>query len=369
MVQSLTLLLRVASTAADPTWADNRKLKCGCSSMVERQFSKLVTRVRFPSPAQKTNNSIGMPSKQEEPSKIDHAPSQPSEKLQAFALYVANAAGITDFRLLDALNQIDRQYFVPNEFADDAYINEAFPLLTGELGKISTISEVFLTLKMIDALRIEPDSKVLEIGTGSGYSTALTAHLCKHVVTIERIPELIPKAEERFAQLGITNVEMIEGDGTKGWALSGPYDRIISTTALKTIPDEFIEQLVDGGRFLIPLGEDIQNLTLVLGEKRDGTIRTMEINNVRFTPAISDNPDVGWTLEQALSLFEDEDMKEITFRDIAEAFGIPFEVYMQQVHAVFGYVDNTPEDMLRGMAPWIPTLRSASDAKYLRGNL
>jgi protein-L-isoaspartate(D-aspartate) O-methyltransferase len=153
---------------------------------------------------------------------------------------------------------------------------------------------------MIDHLNLQHDSRTLEIGTGSGYNAAIMSHLCANVVTIERIPELVTKAQELFNELQITNVTVIQADGAKGYAQGGPYDRIVSTAAMKKIPVEFVSQLTEGGSILLPIGDFRYLQDLVLGTKQDEKIQIRIFDPVEFVPLITDTAELGWSLPESL---------------------------------------------------------------------
>lgn len=157
--------------------------------------------------------------------------------------------GITDLAVLHAFDEVPRHRFVPERFAARAYADEALPLGHGQ-----TISRPSTHALYLQALALTGDERLLEIGTGSGYQTALLAKLCGQVFSIERVPELAAAARASIEELGITNVAVRAGDGTYGWRKYGPYDAILVTAGAAEVPTPLVEQLGAGGRLIIPLG-------------------------------------------------------------------------------------------------------------------
>ena len=217
-----------------------------------------------------------------------------------FADAMIKKTQVTDVRIHEALMRFDRKYFVPELYQEYAYQDIALPLLLDKGVSVAFISQPSLTVEMIDLLNLQHDSRTLEIGTGSGYSSALMSHLCAEVVTIERIPELVTKAQERFNELQITNVTVIQADGAIGYAQEGPYDRIVCTTAMKKIPDEYVSQLTEGGSILVPIGDFRYLQDLVLGTKQDGKIQIRIFDPVEFVPLITDSAELGWGLKESI---------------------------------------------------------------------
>ncbi len=167
--------------------------------------------------------------------------------------------GIQDPRVLDSMGRIPRERFLPSGLSHLAYEDRALPI---ELDQ--TISQPYIVAFMTEALRIAPEHRVLEIGTGTGYQTAILAHLADRVYSIERHEPLSHAAALRLAELGITNVELTTGDGSVGWPEHAPYDRIIVTAASPDVGAQLVEQLADGGRMIVPVGDEhAQRLTLV----------------------------------------------------------------------------------------------------------
>ena len=189
--------------------------------------------------------------------------------------------GVRDQRVLEAIERVPRQLFVPEAFADQSYADQALPIACGQ-----TISQPFVVAFMTDRLKVAERMKVLEIGTGSGYQTAILSQLCRRVYTIERYRTLSREAEERFRALKLSNITAMVGDGLKGWPQQAPFDRIIVTAAARDIPEALIEQLAIGGIMIIPVdaGAGRQELKRVVrGE--DG-IEVETLLPVRFVPLV-----------------------------------------------------------------------------------
>jgi protein-L-isoaspartate(D-aspartate) O-methyltransferase len=158
--------------------------------------------------------------------------------------------GITDARVLSAIERTPREVFVEEPFQHDAYTNTALPIACGQ-----TISQPYVVALSTQALEVGPAMRVLEIGTGSGYQAAVLSHLCRRVYSIERHRPLHLEAGERFKALRIDNIATRHGDGFKGWPEQAPFDRILFTAAVPRIPDVVVEQLKPGGVLVAPVGE------------------------------------------------------------------------------------------------------------------
>jgi len=167
--------------------------------------------------------------------------------------------GIRDPRVLKAFREVPRHIFVPDNDTDWAYIDAPIPIGSGQ-----TISQPYIVAVMTEALELHGQEKVLEIGTGSGYQAAILSHLARRVCSIERIEGLARRAKETLEELGITNVKVVHGNGSIGLPEEAPFDAIIVTAAAPDIPKPLIEQLADGGRLVLPVGErDSQTLTKI----------------------------------------------------------------------------------------------------------
>ena len=187
--------------------------------------------------------------------------------------------GIQDQKVLDAIYQLPRESFLSQAMYHQAYDNNALPIGQGQ-----TISQPYIVAKMTELLELKQDSRVLEIGTGSGYQTAVLAQLVDHVYSVERIKSLQWDAKRRLKQLDFYNISTKHGDGWQGWSSKAPFDAIIVTAAAESIPQALLQQLKDGGRLLIPVGDDEQQLLKIVrhgDEFLSGVIET-----VRFVPLV-----------------------------------------------------------------------------------
>jgi len=188
--------------------------------------------------------------------------------------------GIADERVLAAMERVRRHEFAPERYRDQAYEDHPLPIGEGQ-----TISQPYIVALMLDALRLTPTDKVLEIGTGSGYVTALLAELTESVISIERHDSLAESARALLAALGYSNVNVVAGDGTQGFPKAAPYDAIVVSAAAADMPPALITQLGEGGRMIIPVGsEDSQQLRLVRMENGQPHIEFREL--CRFVPLI-----------------------------------------------------------------------------------
>jgi protein-L-isoaspartate(D-aspartate) O-methyltransferase len=188
--------------------------------------------------------------------------------------------GIKDARVLAAMRRVPRHLFVPPELRGRAYDDEPLPIGDGQ-----TISQPYIVAYMTEALSLRGQESVLEIGTGSGYQTAVLAELAREIHTVELVAGLSLRAQSLLEELGYANIRFRVGDGTFGWAEHSPYDVIIVTAAAPTMPAPLQVQLGDGGRMIIPVGSGFQELVLVRRET-SGFSRT-GLLPVRFVPLIS----------------------------------------------------------------------------------
>ena len=195
------------------------------------------------------------------------------------------ARGVRNRRVLAAMRWAPREWFLPPHLAGDAYSDAPLPIGNGQ-----TISQPYVVALMTECLALTRRSRILEIGTGSGYQTAILAFLASagNILTIERLPDLLVESEERFRRLGLTNIETRLGDGAAGWPEAAPFDGIIVAAAAPRVPQPLAEQLAPGGRLVIPIG-DLASQELVILE-RPGTERRLverQAGGVRFVPLIS----------------------------------------------------------------------------------
>lgn len=201
------------------------------------------------------------------------------ERLQMADLQI-ESRGIKDPNVLRAMRRVPRHAFVPSRFQAEAYEDRPLPIAYEQ-----TISQPYIVAFMTEALALDPNDKVLEIGTGSGYQAAVCAEIAKAVYTIEIIEPLASSAAERLATLEYRNVHVKAGDGFFGWPEHGPFDAIIGTAAAGRIPGPLLDQLKPQGRMILPKEDRDGHQSLVLVTKRtDGSIRTREILPVRFVP-------------------------------------------------------------------------------------
>lgn len=189
--------------------------------------------------------------------------------------------GVGDQRVLDAIAGVPRDAFVEDSFADQAYADLPLPIDCGQ-----TISQPFTVGLMTDRLNVGDRHTVLEIGTGSGYQTAILARLCRRVVTIERYRTLSRQAGERLQRLKIGNVTQIVGDGSKGWPQLAPFDRIMVTAAAKELPHALADQLAVGGIMIIPLEERPGEQNLCRITRDDSGLMLEQLMPTRFVPLV-----------------------------------------------------------------------------------
>jgi protein-L-isoaspartate(D-aspartate) O-methyltransferase len=188
--------------------------------------------------------------------------------------------GIADERVLAVIGEVPRHIFIDEALATRAYEDTALPIGHGQ-----TISQPFIVALMTKTLLDKPRERVLEIGTGSGYQTAVLAALVKRVFTVERIQPLIERARERFRAMKLRNVRVKYDDGNLGWPDQGPFDGIIVTAAARTVPAALLEQLAVGGRLVIPVGDDRTQELKVIDKTEEGT-HEESLEYVRFVPLL-----------------------------------------------------------------------------------
>ena len=189
--------------------------------------------------------------------------------------------GIRDPRVLEAMEEIPRDLFVPDTFRDQAWADTALPISCGQ-----TISQPYIVAYMTEQLEVEPASRVLEIGTGSGYQAAILSKLARRVYTIERHRHLMEDARRKFEQLGLTNIETRIGDGYKGWPEAAPFDRIIVTAAAPRVPPALLDQLAVGGVMVIPVDSGPLYQNLVRIRRTAEGFEREKLIPVRFVPML-----------------------------------------------------------------------------------
>lgn len=191
-------------------------------------------------------------------------------------------SGVRDISVLAAIEKVPRELFAPDAFLEHSYNDTALPIEFGQ-----AISQPSIVARMTEELKVKPNMRVLEVGTGSGYQAAVLARLARRVYTIERHRDLLARAEQRFVRLGFTNIVTKRGDGAKGWKEASPFDRIMVTAAAEKIPETLLMQLANGGIMILPVGEEnsIQSLLKVVKDE-SGNISTKHLINVRFVPLV-----------------------------------------------------------------------------------
>jgi len=194
--------------------------------------------------------------------------------------------GITDRKVLDALLRVEREKFVPLSVRKEAYGD--FPL---SIGEGQTISQPYMVALMTQCLRLSGNEKVLEIGTGSGYQTAILANLAKEVYSVERIPSLANKARNLLKKMGYKNIHIFTGNGTLGLKEYAPYDRIIVTAGAKDLPYPLLQQLKEEGIMVIPVGDAYSQELMVVEKNKKGKINTRSVERCVFVPLIGQ---YGW---------------------------------------------------------------------------
>jgi len=188
--------------------------------------------------------------------------------------------GISDQRVLEAMFEVPRHEFVPLPYRPEAYDDR--PL---EIGDGQTISQPYMVAAMTEAARIEPGDKVLEIGTGSGYQTAILAHLGAEVITMERIPRLAEAARKRLERLGCRGIQVVPEDGSEGYPAGAPYPAIIVTAAAPQVPQVLAGQLAEGGHLVIPVGT-LQLQTLEVICRQGDTFSVRNLDPCQFVPLV-----------------------------------------------------------------------------------
>src|SRR5262245_38654616 len=190
--------------------------------------------------------------------------------------------GISDQAVLRAMDEVPREHFVERDFTEDAYADRALPIACGQ-----TISQPYVVAYMTEQLGVQPEHRVLEIGTGSGYQAAILSRLAREVVSIERYRTLAEGARARLETLGYQNVEVRVGDGLAGAPDCAPFDRIMVTAAAESVPDALTAQLADDGAMILPLGPHGGTQRLVRLSKKGGELQQEDLIGVRFVPLLA----------------------------------------------------------------------------------
>ena len=195
---------------------------------------------------------------------------------------IVASKGIVDKQVLEALRNVPRHFFMDSSFEGHAYQDKAFPIAADQ-----TISQPYTVARQTELLEVKPNQKILEIGTGSGYQTAVLIELKAKVFTIERQLELFKKTRLFFDKMGYRPKKMIFGDGYKGLPEEAPFDGIVVTAGAPQIPKALLAQLKVGGKLVIPVGEDEQIMTVVT-RKSEKAFEKMEYGSYRFVPLLAD---------------------------------------------------------------------------------
>ena len=204
-----------------------------------------------------------------------------SQTRMARLILALRSQGVTDPRVLDSIERTPREIFTPDLFKERAFEDSALPIACGQ-----TISQPFIVGLMTQALTLEPRARVLEIGTGSGYQTAILSRLSRLVYTVERYRTLMKEAEDRFKTLGLINVVTKFGDGGEGWTEQAPFDRIMVTAAAPEEPRKLLAQLKPNGVLVAPIGKGpVQSLRRYAGDGQGG-FKVELLGDVRFVPLL-----------------------------------------------------------------------------------
>jgi len=207
------------------------------------------------------------------------------QKREAMVREQIAAKGVKDRRVLDVMRKVPREKFVLPRDLREAYEDTPLPIDCAQ-----TISQPYMVALMTECLELEGKEKVLEIGTGSGYQTAILCLLCEEVYSIEKQPELCAKASSVLKELGLENFQLKIGDGTKGWPEYAPYDGIIVTAGAPDVPAPLVEQLAVGGRLVIPVGDTFSQILKKLVKTQTG-YQTRDVCGCRFVPLVGE---YGW---------------------------------------------------------------------------
>ena len=208
-----------------------------------------------------------------------------TEKIEQMVADQLIPRGINNQKVLEAMRKVPRHKFIDSDKLPRAYIDSPLPIDEGQ-----TISQPYMVALMTQCLDLKGDEKVLEIGTGSGYQTAVLAELSVSVYSVERYPDLADRAEKKIMELGYSNISITTGDGTLGWSQEAPYDGIIVTAGAPQVPEALLDQLKESGRMVIPVGNKISQ-TLKVIEKKDDQIFKKDICACVFVPLVGQQ---GW---------------------------------------------------------------------------
>lgn len=197
---------------------------------------------------------------------------------------------IRDERILEVMSLVPRHLFVPDALKSQAYKDNALPISNNQ-----TISQPFIVARMTEILELMPESKVLEIGAGSGYQTAILAKLARKIYAIERVPSLAKQAQERLNKLNISNVTLCCADGTNGWEAHSPFDAILVAAGSPSMPEPLLNQLKVGGKLVIPIGQDQKSQKLIRVTQTPNGFHTENFGACAFVPLIGEH---GWQVNE-----------------------------------------------------------------------
>lgn len=193
---------------------------------------------------------------------------------------------IRDEKVLEVMRSVPRHLFVPEALKTQAYKDNALPIASNQ-----TISQPFIVARMTELLELGLQSKVLEIGAGSGYQSVILSKLCRKVFAIERVPNLVAEAQEKLKKLNVQNVVLRCADGTNGWKLNSPFDGILVAAGSPAVPPPLLNQLKIGGRLVIPIGEDQKTQKLIRVTRTGDNFQTEDFGACAFVPLIGEH---GW---------------------------------------------------------------------------
>lgn len=210
-----------------------------------------------------------------------HLPPPPDREAVMRLIFALRSRGVTDARVLNAIERTPRQVFVDRAFQERAWDDVALPIACGQ-----TISQPSVVAKMTEALEVTPRCKVLEVGAGSGYQAAVLSRLARRVYAIERHRPLAREAAARMKALDLVNVSVVSGDGARGWPDQAPFDRIIVTAAAEDAPTTLLSQLREGGIMVLPVGQSDELQQLLRIRKTERGLDYDELLSVRFVPLL-----------------------------------------------------------------------------------
>lgn len=193
---------------------------------------------------------------------------------------------IQDERVLEVMNEIPRHFFVPSALKSQAYADNALPIAGNQ-----TISQPFIVARMTELLQLNGQSRVLEIGAGSGYQTVILARLARYVYAIERVEKLAVETHEKLKQLNVQNVTLLHGDGTLGWADHAPFDAILAAAGSPQIPEPWLKQLKMNGRLILPVGDNQKSQRLIRVTRTERGFQSEDFGACSFVPLIGEH---GW---------------------------------------------------------------------------